>query len=89
MNKSIIKEVFYGNRGYKETLVFLKKDEKRLDKICELEDELREKLTPEQFDLHQSFVSLIDEGCVEETDYYFVEGFRLGLLIGIECMENN
>ncbi len=88
MKNSVIKDLFYGNGGYNEIIKNPKQKSKRLDKIIELEEELKNRLTPEQFKLHESFVDLIDKDSCDEADFYFVEGFKLGLLIGFECFDD-
>ena len=57
------------------------------DELYGIYDELKEKLSPELWELHRKFVDLVEGNCSEEADFYFVEGFKLGLLIGIECAE--
>ncbi len=88
MQKSAIRNIFYGETGYNETAKIPKKNEKRIDKICDLEKELKNKLSPELFELHQKFIKLLEEDCCDEVEYYYGEGFKLGLRIGIESMES-
>ncbi len=89
MKKSVIKDIFYGERGYRELIKPPRRNADNLDRICQLEDKLKNELTPQQFVLHEKFIKAIEENCCNEVDYYFVEGFKLGLLIGIETMEDN
>lgn len=57
--------------------------------VCEAYEELEKKLSPELFKLHEKFADALEGQLVKEIDFYFVEGFKLGLLIGIECMEED
>lgn len=61
---------------------------KNLNIVCAAYDELKEKLSPELLNLHQKLVDALEGNWSSELDFYFVEGFKLGLQIGIECMEN-
>ena len=87
MKKSVIRDIFKGFRGHIETMPKPEKDDANEKISCDIYDELKEKLTSEQLKLHQKFVDSIDFSWSEEVDFYFVQGFKLGLLIGIECME--
>ena len=66
MKKSVILEIFRGNRGNAQSMGAPKVTQE----YCEGNDE---------------------DACIkqmtEEVDFYFAEGFKLGLLIGMECME--
>lgn len=88
MKKSAIKDIFYGFRGHVETMK-MPKDENKSISICNIYEELKEKLTPELLALHQKLVDTLENNWSEEIDFYFTEGFKLGILIGIECNENN
>ncbi len=88
MKKSVIKDIFYGKKGYREVIQPPQKDMENLELICELEDKIKSKFSPEQLDLHNKFVDAIEKNCCDEVDFYFVEGFKLGLLVGIEAMED-
>lgn len=87
MKRSAIKDIFNGFKGYRETMNIPNESKKDLDVVCNTCDELKEKLSPELFNLHQKFVDALESGWAEEVDFYFAEGFKLGVLIGIECME--
>ena len=44
--------------------------------ICAVYDELKEKLPPELFELHQKFVGAPEKNMCGEVDFYFAEGFK-------------
>ncbi len=88
MRKSVILDIFNGKRGDRETFVMPRDTEnKNLEMVCETHEELQKKLTPKQFALLEKFANAQQADLCEEIDFYFVEGFKLGLRIGIECME--
>jgi hypothetical protein len=89
MKKSVILDIFNGNRGHIETMKMPKDNSEKGDKLCNTYDELKEKLSPETYKLHEKFVDELSRDYNNEVDFYFAEGFKLGLLIGIECMEDN
>ena len=86
--KSAILDIFNGFRGHRETMSFPKDFvRKNMGLVCDTYDELKEKISPELLELHQKFVDALEKNWSEELDFYFIEGFKLGLHIGIECME--
>lgn len=88
MKKSVIKDIFYGFRGHRETMN-MPKDiiNDNMSIVCDTYDELKEKISPELLNLHQKLVDSLENEWSEEVDFYFAEGFKLGVLIGVECME--
>ncbi len=89
MKNSVIRDLFYGVRGFNETMKVPKINKERANKMCEMERKLKNQLSSKQFDLHEKFVKLIDDEYADEIDFYFVEGFKLGFLIAVECFEDN
>lgn len=87
MKKSAIKDIFHGLRGNIEGMGTPKNDKENLSIVSDTYDELKEKLSPELLNLHQKLVDALESDWSEEVDFYFTEGFKLGVLIGIECME--
>ena len=86
MKKSVIIDILNGKRGHAETMHMPKSDDGNADILCRISDELKEKLPPELFELHQKFIDALQNDLCDEVDFYFAEGFKLGLLIGVECM---
>lgn len=82
---SAIKDIFHGLKGHMETMHMPKEHFENSENLCNVYDELKEKLSPEILKLHKKFVDLLESGYSEEIDFYFVEGFKLGILIGLEC----
>ena len=84
--KSAVKDIFYGIKGHMET-IHLPKEHFVIEgeTLSKTYDELHEKLSPDLLKLHQKFVDALEENYSEEVDFFYVEGFKLGLLIGIEC----
>lgn len=86
--KSAIKDIFNGFRGQMETMQMPKEFFDYADELSEIYNELQKKLSPELFGLHEKYKEILDDHNDEEIDFYFVEGFKLGLSIGIECASN-
>lgn len=87
MKKSTILDIFNGVRGQRDSIKLSEKNKKILVKVNESYGELEEKLSPELLKLHQKFVETLETCFSEDIDSYFIEGFKLGLLIGVECTE--
>ena len=60
---------------------------KERDTAINIEDELRSKLSPELFELFKKHSNALTGELCDETDGYFREGFKLGLLLGVECAD--
>lgn len=88
MKKSVIKDIFHGFRGHIDTINIPKEDKVKSGIICNTYDELEEKLSPEHLKLHRKLIDALENDWAVDVDCYFAEGFKLGLLIGIECMED-
>lgn len=86
MKKSAIKDIFHGFRGHIESMD-IPTDKENLAIVSDTYDELKEKLSPELINLHQKLIDALEGNWSDEVDFYFAEGFKLGLLIGIESME--
>ncbi len=87
MKKSILLDILNGKRGHRDAIRISKEHTESLTALCDVEGTLKSTLSPAQRTLHESFVLALEKSLREEMDAYFIEGFRLGLLIGIECME--
>lgn len=90
MKKSVIIDVLNGVKGNREStrIKTSKEYENNLTIICDTYEELKKQLPPQLFQLHQKFVDALENNFCEEIDLYFVEAFKLGLLIGIESMDD-
>ena len=87
MKKSIIRQLFNGQRGMANLMKMTDEEHRLISIVSDTYDELINELTPKQKELHDKFIDARDGACCEEADTHYVEGFKLGLLIGIECME--
>ena len=83
--KSIIKEIFYGERGNTETFKPNEEYLKILEKINKLYNVIESGLTDEQKENFNKFCELQDDLGVESADTHFIEGVKLGILLGIEA----
>lgn len=83
--KSIIKEIFYGNRGHTDAIKMNDECREILDKIVDKYEEITKVMTDEQKEMFKVFCGLRDNMEAEATDMYFIEGVKLGILLGIEA----
>jgi len=84
MKKSVILDILIEGRGYIETMGVPDYDAKSLD-IC---IELEEKLNQEQLELFNRYNNEAAKESLSEVSFYYQKGFKLGLLLGLECLEN-
>lgn len=88
MNISIVKEIFYGNKGHYETIKESKEYWRIMDEAATLSASLEESLSEKQKEIFKK-LTFANMGLEAEAALsYFTEGFKLGLLIGIECVDN-
>ncbi len=87
MKKSVISDIFYGVKGSQETMRMPQEHKERLRKVHEGYEQLKKQLSAADFSLHEQFVQAMEASFCEEIEFYFVEGFKLGLRIGMECAE--
>jgi hypothetical protein len=86
MKKSIISEMYYGRRrgdemGRSEQYEILYNNQQ----ICE--EALLKNFLPEQITQYEKCQEAAVLLLAEECRAHYVEGFRLGVLVGIECAE--
>jgi hypothetical protein len=83
--KSAIKEIFYGQRG----IEFVPQGEEysaKLEALVLAEEEMEQKTKelPEWKALFEKVKSAFEDLGVNECDAYYFEGFRLGVLVGLD-----
>ena len=83
--KSIIKEIFYGRRGHSESIKSSKDYFEFLNEIPRLYEELKKELPDEKKALLEQFCELRDGMETESADIHFIEGVKLGILLGMEA----
>lgn len=89
MKKSTILEVFLRDRGMPPNIPMSNEYFKLIEKTSNLHDKLIEKIEayPDIMKLFDEFEDAVDAASSVEIDDFFVEGFKIGLLIGIEASE--
>ena len=83
--KSIIKEIFYGERGNCDNYKASEEYYKTLEKVSKLHKEIINGLSDEQKENFEIFCKLQDNLEVETADAHFIEGVKIGILLGIEA----
>lgn len=87
--KSAIEQMCFGLRGTYESVRASEKYSLLMGKVCEVDDKLTEKLQDdkEAAELYRQFKDAIDEASCEECETFYKEGFRFGVLLGIDVSE--
>ena len=85
MKKSMILQIFSGKRGAHDQVPVVDKD--YLKEANEVYEKMEESLSKEQFDMLNDFIKKDGIAHCVEMDAYFLEGFKIGLRIGVECMD--
>lgn len=80
---NILKELYYGNIA--EISRAVKFNTKKLNKEEKLYNKLKENLSPEDLKLLKEYLDLYDERLDKFAEEKYINGFKTGLLIGVEC----
>lgn len=87
MKISIIKDIFYGKRGHSETIKESEEYWNLIDQAAKISEELIKGLTEKQKELLNK-LEHTEMGLESEAAFsHFTEGFKIGVLMGIECMD--
>ncbi len=89
MNHSTIKEIFNGVSGRRESMAFTKTNKGALTEISNAYDTLRKRFNSKQIKAMDKFLEIYDDYYCDEIDFYFAEGFKLGLRLTVECLQDN
>ena len=86
---SAIKEMFYGNRGTSEHIAPTKNYQEMLAEFVKKQDKLYEGLKkfPKLLELYNELENLSDALETENVDNYYSEGFRFGVLMGLDVVK--
>lgn len=87
--KSAIEQMCFGLRGTYESVRTSEKYSQLMDKVCEVDDKLTEKLKNDKAveELYKQFKDAIDEASCEECETFYKEGFKFGVLLGFDISE--
>ena len=60
-----------------------------MGKVCEIDNKLTQKLKEDKevAELYKQFKAALDEVTSDENETYYKEGFRFGVLLGIDVSE--
>lgn len=86
--KSIIEEIFYGNKNHYEKIDYGEDYSKITSKYLKLCDTFCRGLTEEQKSMFNELTTLDLEGDVEAVRAHYIEGFKMGFLIAVECLSD-
>ncbi len=88
MKNSVIQGIFNGVKGHIESMTLPKTNQDNLTQVSDAYDKLKARFHGEQMKLIDEFLKVYDDNYCDEIDFYFAEGFKLGLQIGVECFED-
>ncbi|MDE6558016.1 MAG: hypothetical protein K2K39_02805 [Clostridia bacterium] len=89
-SKSKILDLLYGKKfTYDEMIDYDDETHSKVFKAGEIEEEFSHKIenNPELAELFEKFMQSSTVAKLAESDLYFAEGFKMGLLIGLEAGE--
>lgn len=84
--KSILEEIYYGNRGNAESLEFGDAYRKALTEGCEIYEKLEKGLNKKQKKLLSKLFWSDSEQEAEAVKAVYIEGFKIGFNIAVECL---
>lgn len=84
--KSILEEIYYGNRGSSENLEFGEAYHKALSEGCEIYEKLEKSLNKRQKKLLVKLFWSDSEQEAEAVKAVYIEGFKIGFRIAVECL---
>lgn len=87
--QSAIMQMLYGERGQRASIKRTKTEEELFDEINRFDSTLRKHLSPvpETLEIYERIHNLKENIIIELTNKYYTEGFKFGLLMGIEIVE--
>lgn len=88
IKKSAIREMFSGTRGTYDHIELSDDFKETEKKMATAVDAFLNKLTPEQQELFYEAYEFIGDKSAAYAEEHFIEGFKFGMLIGIEVGES-
>ncbi len=82
--KSMIMQMYYGLQEQTGVKWNSEEESKILDEVVKKDKEFIKTLTPEQVKMYNETKSALDDLNAEESDRYFAEGFRCGIIMGMD-----
>ncbi len=89
MKESVIKDIFTGAKGNIETMALTKTNKDNLKEVADYYDKLKKRFNVKQMKVIDRFLGIYDKNNYDEINFYFTQGFKLGLRIAVECFEDN
>lgn len=83
---SIIKELFFGKRGQYENIITGKRYRELFEELCEVCKELSKDFNNKQKELFENICNMQSEIEAEAVFQNYREGFKIGLLLALECL---
>ena len=87
MSYSIIREIFCGRRGTHESVKISDEYLKEANKSNEAYDKLEKTLNEEQKELLKDYYDSLAKSEMETAFLFYAEGYKVGLLTGVESMQ--
>lgn len=87
MKKSIIEEIFQGERGHYGKIKESEEYWGMMDDAAEINKKLEESFTKDQKELFDRLEIILEDLKNDSVFTHFTEGFKIGLALGMECTE--
>lgn len=86
-DKSAIAQMYHGGRGSVERMEISRETSDILGEVDEKYNKLKEKLSPQEeiWQLFEDFENALEGLRAEEAADHYAEGFKFGLLLGVEA----
>ncbi|MBR2441682.1 MAG: hypothetical protein IKB20_01220 [Clostridia bacterium] len=83
---SAIRDMYEMRKGNYDSILQSEEYQKSLDEVIKCDDEMRKALkkNPKLLALYQKATSALDTLCVVGADDHYIEGFKFGVLMGLD-----
>ncbi len=88
MKNSVLKDIFNGVKGNRGVIAENRTNKESLNKVLEYYERLKKRFDDKQIKLIEKFLYVYEANVHKEAEFYFSEGFKLGLQIGVECFRD-
>ena len=85
--KSILEQMFFGKKFKADTIPYTERGKENLQKRMQIDKKFSEILTAEQRERFTEYTEEIIRVFADEDMLYYIEGVKIGILIGLEAAE--
>ena len=85
--KSILEQMFFGKKFKADTIPYTERGKENLQRRMQIDKKFCELLTEEQRERFAEYTEDIIRVFADEDMLYYIEGVKIGILIGLEAAE--